>query len=187
MSDLHADHHDHDHDHDQSHDSNARRDFLKQTAVASMILGVGIAATTPVAAGPLKALSAHEVQSLLMMARTLFPHDFLGDSYYMNIVNSIDAKAAADAKAKATVQAGVQALDSYGGKFANMDEHSRTSIAQSVEKTKADFFGMVYGETVGGLYGNQDIWKILGFEGSSTEKGGYINRGFNDINWLPKS
>ena len=96
MSDLHNDdHHDHDHDHDQSHDTNARRDFLKQTAVASMILGVGIVATTPVAAGPLKARSAHEAQSLLMMARTLFPHDFLGDSYYMNIVNSIDAKAAA--------------------------------------------------------------------------------------------
>ena len=53
MSDLHNDHHDHDHDHDQSHDSNARREFLKQTAVASMILGVGIAATTPAAAGPL--------------------------------------------------------------------------------------------------------------------------------------
>jgi hypothetical protein len=186
MSDLHDDHHDHEHPHDHS-DSQARRDFLKQTAVASMILGVGIPMSTPAAAGPLKALSDHEAKSLLMMARTLFPHDFLGDNYYMNIVNSVDAKAAADAKTKAMVQSGVQALDSYGGKFANMDEHSRTSIAQSVEKTKADFFGMMYGETVGGLYGNAEIWKILGFEGSSTEKGGYINRGFNDINWLPKA
>ena len=186
MSDLHHDHDDHDHEHDHS-DSNARREFLKQTAIASMMLGVSITATTAVAAGPLKALSAHEGQSLLMMARTLFPHDFLGDNYYMNVVNSIDAKAAGDAKAKATVQGGVQALDSFGGKFANMDEHSRTSIAQSIEKTKADFFGLVYGETVGGLYGNQEIWRILGFEGSSVEKGGYIARGFNDINWLPKS
>ena len=185
MSDHHDDHHDHDHEH--SHDSAARRDFLKQTAIASMILGTGVSMTTPVAAGPLKALSAEEGQALLKMARTLFPHDFLGDNYYMNIVNSIDAKAAADAGTKASVQDGVKALDSYGGKFANMDEASRTSIAQSVEKTKAGFFGLVYGETVGGLYGNQEIWKVLGFEGSSTEKGGYINRGFNDINWLPKS
>jgi hypothetical protein len=187
MTDLNDDRHDHEHDHDQSHDSHARRDFLKQTAVASMILGVGIPMAMPAAAGPLKALSEHEGHSLLMMARTLFPHDFLGDSYYMNVVNSIDGKAAGDAKAKAMVQSGVATLDSYGGKFAQMDEHSRTSVLQSVEKTKADFFGMVYGETVGGLYGNQEIWKILGFEGSSTEKGGYINRGFNDINWLPKA
>ena len=185
MSDHHDDHHDHDHEH--SHDSAARRDFLKQTAIASMILGTGVSMTTPVVAGPLKALSAEEGQALLKMARTLFPHDFLGDNYYMNVVNSIDAKAAADAGTKTTVQDGVKALDSYGGKFANMDEASRTSIAQSVEKTKAGFFGLVYGETVGGLYGNQEIWKVLGFEGSSTEKGGYINRGFNDINWLPKS
>jgi hypothetical protein len=187
MTDLNDDHHDREHDHDQSHDSHARRDFLKQTAVASMILGVGIPIATPVAAGPLKALSADEGHSLLMMARTLFPHDFLGDSYYMNIVNSLDAKAAGDAKAKATIQDGVKMLDSYGGKFAMKDEASRTSILQSIEKARADFFGMVYGETVGGLYGNQEIWKILGFEGSSIEKGGYINRGFNDINWLPKS
>ncbi len=187
MTDLKHEHHDHEHDPDQSHDSHARREFLKQTAIASMILGVGIVATTPVAAGHLKALSDQEARALLMMARTLFPHDFLGDSFYMNIVNSIDAKAAADAKAKTMLQSGIQTLDSYGGKFAQMDEHSRTSILQSVEKTKGDFFGMVYGETVGGLYGNQEIWKILGFEGSSTEKGGYVNRGFNDITWLPKS
>ncbi|MDQ3261810.1 MAG: gluconate 2-dehydrogenase subunit 3 family protein [Pseudomonadota bacterium] len=187
MIDLNNDHHDREHDHDPSHDSHARREFLKQTAVASMILGAGIPMATPVAAGPLKALSDHEALSVLMMARTLFPHDFLADSYYMNIVNSIDAKAAGDAKAKTLLQSGVQTLDSYGGKFVQMDEHSRTSILQSLEKTKTDFFGMVYSETVGGLYGNQEIWKILGFEGSSTEKGGYINRGFNDINWLPKS
>jgi hypothetical protein len=186
MSDLHDDHHDRDHEHDHS-DSHARREFLKQTAVASMILGAGIAVTVPVAAGPLKALSDAEGHSLLMMARTLFPHDFLGDNYYMNIVNSLDAKAAGDAKSKATMQEGVKMLDSYGGKFASKDEASRTSILQSIEKARGDFFGMVYGETVGGLYGNQDIWKIIGFEGSSVEKGGYINRGFNDVNWLPKS
>ena len=184
MSDLHDDHHDHDHDHS---DTQARRDFLKQTAVASMILGVGIPMATPVAAGPLKALSGHEGQSLLMMARTLFPHDFLSDSYYAGIVSSIDGKAAGDAKTKSTVQEGVKMLDSYGGKFANLDEASRTSILKSIEKARPDFFGTVYGETIGGLYGNQEIWKILGFEGTSVDKGGYINRGFNDINWLPKS
>jgi hypothetical protein len=28
------------------------------------------------------------------------------------------------------------------------------------------------------------IWKALGYEGSSVEYGGYLERGFNDISWL---
>jgi hypothetical protein len=30
------------------------------------------------------------------------------------------------------------------------------------------------------------VWAALGYEGSSYDKGGYINRGFNDLNWLPE-
>jgi hypothetical protein len=29
-------------------------------------------------------------------------------------------------------------------------------------------------------------WAHFGYEGSSFEKGGYINRGFQDLNWLPE-
>jgi len=28
------------------------------------------------------------------------------------------------------------------------------------------------------------VWPKFGYEGSSSERGGYINRGFDDINWL---
>jgi len=28
------------------------------------------------------------------------------------------------------------------------------------------------------------VWPIFGYEGASFEYGGYIDRGFNDINWL---
>jgi hypothetical protein len=28
------------------------------------------------------------------------------------------------------------------------------------------------------------VWKVLGYEGPSAELGGYINRGFSDIDWL---
>ena len=30
-------------------------------------------------------------------------------------------------------------------------------------------------------------WPRFGYEGSSAEHGGYINRGFADIDWLPKA
>jgi hypothetical protein len=51
---------------------------------------------------------------------------------------------------------------------------------------KSDFFQMVYGETINGVYGNRAVWDMFGYEGSSVEKGGYLTRGFDDIAWLPK-
>ncbi len=40
------------------------------------------------------------------------------------------------------------------------------------------------GDLVTGLYDNKAVWPLFGYEGSSWEKGGYLNRGFNDIDWL---
>ena len=36
------------------------------------------------------------------------------------------------------------------------------------------------------LYNDKEVWDILGYEGASYDKGGYINRGFNDLDWLPE-
>ena len=36
------------------------------------------------------------------------------------------------------------------------------------------------------LYDDPEVWAALGCEGSSFDKGGYINRGFNDLDWLPE-
>jgi hypothetical protein len=29
------------------------------------------------------------------------------------------------------------------------------------------------------------VWRHFGYEGASAQHGGYINRGFDDLNWLP--
>ena len=46
------------------------------------------------------------------------------------------------------------------------------------------FFQRVRSSLVTGIYNNPDIWPIFGFEGESASQGGYINRGFDDIDWL---
>jgi hypothetical protein len=50
------------------------------------------------------------------------------------------------------------------------------------------FFQTVRGTMVSapGLYNQPVVWKQFGYEGSSWQFGGYLNRGFNDISWLPK-
>jgi hypothetical protein len=37
------------------------------------------------------------------------------------------------------------------------------------------------------LYNQKEVWPKFGYEGSSAEHGGYIKRGFADIDWLPKA
>lgn len=32
----------------------------------------------------------------------------------------------------------------------------------------------------------RELWDVIGYPGSSVEYGGYIDRGFNDIDWLPE-
>ncbi len=43
------------------------------------------------------------------------------------------------------------------------------------------------GDLVVSLYNQKEVWPKFGYEGSSAEHGGYITRGFADIDWLPKA
>jgi len=166
-----------------------RRSFLKlggDAVFLSLVMGTGMATfTRPAFAGDIKVLDNTEQLALLSMSRTLFPHDFIPDGYYMNAVAAIDEKCA-DAKTREQVAAGVSILNGALGKpFNTGSEAERESVLQSIEKS--DFFQLVYNDTLNNLYGNKEVWRMFGYEGSSVEKGGYLERGFDDIEWLPKA
>jgi len=128
----------------------------------------------------LAAFSQRQSELLLTMARTLFPHDFLGDEHYLQIVGALDAKAAADTSVASLLQTGLAAFPTD---FTASAEAKRESYLRTVEASP--FFRLVYQETLTGLYGNPTVAALLGYEGSSVEHGGYIERGFDDISWLP--
>ena len=48
------------------------------------------------------------------------------------------------------------------------------------------FFNTMRSATLGALYGNETVARDFGFEGSSVEHGGFVNRGFDDLGWLPE-
>ena len=58
----------------------------------------------------------------------------------------------------------------------------RVAILRDIETTP--FFQAVRGDLVVSLYNQKEIWPIFGYEGESYSKGGYIERGFDDITWL---
>jgi len=64
-------------------------------------------------------------------------------------------------------------------------EADRVVLLQGIEQS--DFFKKVRGDLVVSLYNQKELWPKFGYEGSSAEYGGYIHRGFSDIDWLPKA
>ena len=168
-----------------------RREFLKLSggsAALSLATATGYIGLLPVpaqaaAAGiTLQVLDQQQARLVLTIARTLFPHDFLADSQYMPIVASVDANAAEDADTAQMVQ---DALAGFGADFNILSEADREAKLREIEDSP--FFKLVYNEALMGLYNNSELWPVFGYEGSSVEHGGYIERGFDDLDWLPSA
>ena len=59
-------------------------------------------------------------------------------------------------------------------------------VAALREMAATPFFATVRPMALFGLYGNKAVWPRFGYQGSSWEYGGYIDRGFDDLDWLPE-
>jgi hypothetical protein len=125
-------------------------------------------------------LSSAEALQMLAVARALFPHKILSDRYYWIIVSNVD-DASSDPATASLVKEGLETL---GAGFSQLDPAARERALAAIEDS--DFFAFVQSKTVNGLYYNPEIWPLFGFEGSSVEHGGYLYRGFDDIDWLPQ-
>jgi hypothetical protein len=36
------------------------------------------------------------------------------------------------------------------------------------------------------LYDDREVWDFIGYPGASFDQGGYLHRGFDDLDWLPE-
>lgn len=174
----------------------SRRGFLKGGGMAALGVGTLSAATlmTPARealAQEFKVLGAAIGKTLLVLARDIFPHDRISDRYYLQALEPLEAQAAADDTLKALLSEGVAALDRlaklrFRKAYAALDKESeRLSLLYVIEH--GAFFQKVKGHLVTGFYDNKAVWPLFGYEGSSWEKGGYLNRGFDDIDWLDQA
>ena len=150
---------------------------------SGMIIGGGNAW-----AASAKALKAESFATLIQMARDIYPHDHVADKYYAEVVASFDSAAAKSGSDKGVFEGGVAALNTaamgaHGVPYNKVSwEVQRVAILRGMEKSP--FFQRVRGSLITGLYNNPDVWPLFGYEGESASKGGYINRGFDDIDWL---
>jgi hypothetical protein len=46
------------------------------------------------------------------------------------------------------------------------------------------FFTAIKFQVLGRFYAHPKVWQAINYPGSSVEHGGYVERGFNEIDWL---
>jgi hypothetical protein len=165
-----------------------RRELLKRGSAAGALLiisGSAVLSTSEAWGLEGTALKPETLATLIQLARDIYPHDQVPDKYYAIAIKSHDEQAGKDAAHKELIEKGIADLDqkSGAGGYTGLGwEDERVAILRQIEDTP--FFQAIRGSLVVGLYNQKEVWPIFGYEGESYSKGGYIARGFDDIEWL---
>jgi hypothetical protein len=163
-----------------------RRELLSRSLAAGGSFLVGSSWVTSQSAAwavEVTALQPGTMATLVQMARDIYPHDRIPDERYVVAVKGYDT-----AEQAPMVEAGIGALDAaargkgFDSYLAAGWEDDRVAILKSMEES--EFFQTIRGGLVTGLYNQKEVWPLFGYEGESYSQGGYIDRGFNDIDWL---
>jgi hypothetical protein len=132
----------------------------------------------PIAPACTPSLRAEAGPSLRRMARLLWPHNAVADEVYAQAADGL----LADAAQRDLLLTGVRALNRSG--WLRQPEAAQIATLRAIEN--GAFFGLVRAGVRDRLYALPAVWQAIGYPGSSLEFGGYRNRGYDDIDWLPE-
>lgn len=168
----------------------SRRGFLKATgltaASAVALTMAGLSISSNAWSMTLTTIDTKTGRSISALCRTLYPHKHLSDMYYDACVEGLDGKARTDAELLKLLTKGINTLDSYC-KTSFLEASASERLIAAKKITGTPFFNQVRSHVIVALYNNDKIWKSFGYQGPSFPYGGYLDRGFNDINWLPEN
>ncbi len=163
-----------------------RRQLLAAAAKLPILLaavGTGGGIRLALASGGL--WDRHQLATLERIAWLLFPFPELGQDAYQRVVAGLQESVSSSPEQQELVTAGIQALDELaGGAFVDVDQSRQLELLREIEQ--GGFFGLALQTTQSRLFNDRELWALVGYEGSSLEFGGYLNRGLDDIDWLPK-
>jgi hypothetical protein len=167
-----------------------RRQFLESSGQTAGVMVVAASGVTMLIdpngawAMTLEAIPASDAQTLLQALRVIYPHETLSDQYYAQVVAALDQDAKVDQAVAAMLKDGVASLDEARPvPFAELSPGNQRQVVEAI--ADGDFFQAIRGKTILVLYNNPLVWEAFGYEGEAFEYGGYIERGFNDLAWLP--
>jgi len=130
-------------------------------------------------AAGLYGISAGDAETLVAAIRTLCPHDELPETVYRRVVVQFDRLPASE-----HIAVFCRMLNDAGPvAFAALAETYRVQALKRIENTPE--FTFVQRMAVRYLYDDVEVWSAFGYEGASVHLGGYVKRGFDDLDWLP--
>lgn len=129
-------------------------------------------------------ISDRQRQTLVDVLRVAFPHDNFPDGAYQRTARAVLDAAATDARLHGLLVQGLDDVDrEREAPFAELSAPIAALVLRGFDGTP--FLTGVLDAGVVALYSDPEVWEILGYEGPSYDKGGYIDRGFDDLDWLP--
>ncbi len=164
-----------------------RRRFLLAaltfSGVASSSLGMSLLRSS--AAWAASTDDADDLAAMGRFAQLLFPHEGLADNVYGEVIAEVLATTAADPATQGILSTAEQTLDAAQDRsWVELDEASQIAVMRKLEGEA--FFAGIREMVRFRLYYHPQLWKHISYPGSSKEHGGYLHRGFDDIDWLPE-
>lgn len=124
-------------------------------------------------------------QVLVKILTTAFPHKNFPQGPYERMADKLISMADESPWFRMKLIQGVETIDAGADrKFSTLPYEEALEALKKVERT--EFFSFIRRMTILTMYEDEEVWSSVGYEGPSFDKGGYINRGFNDLDWLPE-
>ncbi|MDP2738238.1 MAG: gluconate 2-dehydrogenase subunit 3 family protein [Pseudorhodobacter sp.] len=165
-----------------------RRMFLMTTTMAGVTTASLLGGARIAFAG---LLDDGQSAMLLRMVQDIYPHpDLLQLAHYQAVADTVVKGLEADAEQASALTDGLAKINAesqglYGKDYiAIADADTREGLLRHFQND--GFFQGVRWTAYFGIYDNKEIWPFFGYQGSSVEQGGYIDRGFSDITFVPQ-
>lgn len=126
----------------------------------------------------------YDRRTLVRLLQVVFPHDSFPVGPYERTADAVLSAAGSDPRMAAQLVQGLYDLNALReSPFVQLSPEVALTVLRGIQD--APFFVSVLGVAVVKFYDDHEVWDLLGYEGPSFDKGGYLNRGFDDLDWLP--
>lgn len=161
------------------HSKQRRRFIIAAVSIAAA------AALEPVLLRSARAWAAGDRGALVHLTRLLYPHDPVDDAVYADVLDQSLSMLAEDRGLERLLDDAAAELDrSLDGDFLAAPPEAQVAALRAVQDRP--YFSGILGAVGNRLYSHTGTWNMMGYDGPSYEKGGYIDRGAGDIDWLPE-
>lgn len=124
-------------------------------------------------------------RTITRIIRVAFPHPEVPDGPYERMADKIITEAEDSTWFRVALTQGLLTLDSLSQEhFLELPDEQALAVLKRLGDL--EFFGFIRRTTVLNFYDDPEVWDVFGYEGEAFSKGGYLHRGFNDLDWLPE-